>query len=473
MPTPEPSHHRCDDFMRIEAYLHGDMSEIECRQMERHIGSCARCAKTASDIGSLYARIRESSGAETTACTLSNERMLQQITGEIVSGRYKTSIAKSRRNHRAIMVVIPVAAVIGITAFLFQKRHNEAAGTMLWEREGIRSFKTGTHYAPIAGDTVIFAVTAQPGTDGGKVLALHGKTGKTVWESETESTGRLLADGNLVVTVGNTFGAPYLAAIDRATGATRWRYDLPHPVPDHAIAVPVAADNYLLWSTGSLLTIINRENGYPERILSSEAGGLRSRPVSSGNRVIDISDNRLTCRDLESGSLLWERMVDKNLSPFFRPQLSAGRTIVFVAGKTGYGRSFGAGYRLEDGNELWKKDDLSAHHLYAVGNCALFRGGVTVCVDSTGSVVWEQVTPGCSPVTIAGNHAWYFDASEGGGLYRVGLSSGRRDRHYTVENSCTGVLVLGELLVMCTNNGIIRAYKSSRLHYDIVTMEKE
>jgi outer membrane protein assembly factor BamB len=305
---------------------------------------------------------------------------------------------------------------------------------------------------------MVFAVKAGPDRD--RVVAMNSNNGKLLWISDVMSTGRVMTDGVMVYTAGRENYELFLAALDINDGKQKWIYNYGTETPDFGVTAPVEIDRKLLWCTGQEILILNTLTGELENRIVCARYGFAAKPVISGSFAFGTFENNLICIDVLNDTLVWKTKIDEEMSLFSRPEIAVFRNNVYIAGKLSNNRAVAGCYNVITGNTNWKKYDIPAFHLYATDNGAIFRAGSIISVDEMGATRWRKNSPGCSPLTIQGSTALYFDASENGGLVTIDLKTGREEKRYNTGNNCTGILISDKIGLLCTNDGVLKAFKN-------------
>ncbi|MDC8832703.1 outer membrane protein assembly factor BamB [Alteromonas sp. chi3] len=230
------------------------------------------------------------------------------------------------------------------------------------------------------------------GSENGKLLALDGQTGETVWEASV--AGEILAppamdEGILVV---NT-GAGVLFGFDAQTGEQLWRSetDVP-PLSLRGISAPAASNGGTLIGTPTGKLQVNiLTTGIPawETAITAPSGATEleriidvdSSPVLYGSTVYIVSyDGTLAALELRSGRILWKREYGS-----YRDLAVTSERIYVVDTRSNV---FALDRR--NGIEIWSQGGLRQRHLTA----PVVMGEHVVVGDRWGLLHWLNTEDG-------------------------------------------------------------------------------
>ena len=183
-------------------------------------------------------------------------------------------------------------------------------GSVRWQRASAQFLTTAA--AASDGDVAFFP-------DLSTLFALEGDTGRERWRADLDGVvSHPLVAGELVLVNVRTLdilGAPLtggeIVALERATGAVRWRAGMPAPPslePTSAFG-DVATDRAVFLTRDGQLRALRLSDGqllWSRRVVSFGA----PRPLVDGDQVLVPEEaGSLSARDLASGALRWTRGI--------------------------------------------------------------------------------------------------------------------------------------------------------------------
>ncbi|GID12549.1 outer membrane protein assembly factor BamB family protein [Actinocatenispora rupis] len=313
------------------------------------------------------------------------------------AARLPTPTPPSRVRRRAVLVaagVLGPAAVAGTATGLLWPRDRRTAPPVAG-----RSASPSSTATPRAAQRwrVRVADGTYPEVDvaGGVVLAwsdtalraLDAATGRQRWRRTATlgGAGVAFADGSGALRGGVTGGLAYfldnsgspwtLWALSPATGAVRWRRELPgYPTPK-----PVAAGSLLCFGTPDGVRAVSASGGQDRWSASLDAG----RGLAAGGGVLAaVGDTAVTALSADTGARTWRYALAKAGGPL----VAAG--LVLLTDEQGAVHAL----RASDGRPAWRRTLGAAGTLrYADGTVfAATRAGVTYALRAaTGATVWS------------------------------------------------------------------------------------
>lgn len=211
-----------------------------------------------------------------------------------------------------------------------------STGALLWKHE---CGHKGGLIKPLAllgvqGDTAV----VECGCVGSPLVALGEATGTIRWESKVGAgyaTHYALAKGVVFATI-NT-GPDKIAAVDLATGKTRWTFE-----GKKGLHRPVLAGTRAIFGGGDGIRAVDLETG--KVLWRFETSEWISTPAVDRLAIAPGRDGKLRALDLETGKAVWAAEIGANPSP-----AAVADGVVYV----------GAGDRLfalklDDGSKLWE-----------------------------------------------------------------------------------------------------------------------
>lgn len=237
--------------------------------------------------------------------------------------------------------------------------------------------------------------------------------------------GPLVTEDTIYIGTGSSLDTNYVHAIDRATGAQRWRLTLDHPDDDVPQAVSGGlrlVDDLLLVPAGDLLALEPATGTLRWSFATEPLSRGVGTPVVVGDRIYvqdahDVADGRLDCLALATGELVWSVEAGNDFAGGYTPSVVNGR-VYGVYERGGSEWSFGNGRPFAvdatTGALLWQADRISVESSPVFANGRLFFHGQdfdgtgdidqnvgTFALDaSDGALVWlDNVTRYASTVT--------------------------------------------------------------------------
>jgi outer membrane protein assembly factor BamB len=304
----------------------------------------------------------------------------------------------------------------------------------------------------------------------GEVRALEPASGRTRWESDTESelsAGPGTGDG--LVVVGTSSGT--LIALEATNGKQRWRARLSGEV----LAAPlVAGGRVTVRTVDGRLRALDAADGKEAWMVEDVVPRLTLRgtspPVRAGDVVIcGFDSGRVMAVAIGSGDILWQAQVS---SPRGRSELERLADIdaaIRVAGEEVYAIGYQGRIAMIalDSGQIWWTRDLSSYRDVGMDDDQLYvstsDGDVVALRRRDGSTVWQQTglkRRGLgAPVVHAGAIAvGDFD----GYLHWLDRDSGRfvaRERPGDTRVATTPI-VSGDRLFVIDDGGEVVAYRA-------------
>jgi outer membrane protein assembly factor BamB len=205
-------------------------------------------------------------------------------------------------------------------------------GRKVWERHlGTPDNHYGHASSPITRDGLLFVQLDQ--YDNGRLLALSGATGKTVWEVKRP---RLSWSSPICVNTGDRVELVCadnldVVSYDPATGAVLWRHDCLYgevgPSPAYAAGKVYAANEY---AVAACIRVNDPLEGDSSRILWKWNENLpnTASPVATGSFLfLATSDGMVSCVDADSGKTLWKKEFETG---FYASPVIAGDRVFLM-----------------------------------------------------------------------------------------------------------------------------------------------
>jgi outer membrane protein assembly factor BamB len=175
---------------------------------------------------------------------------------------------------------------------------DRANGQILWRRHVPGPVAGG----PLLADKLLYVATQAVPT--GRVLALHVRTGKTVWQTSTGGvTAPLAFSGGLVIAATD---AGNVVALDGTNGAERWRQPLRLAV--RAAPVPTPAGIAVATIGDTLYLLDPRSGAITNRLVTP--GSVLGTPATDGRRIyFATTQGRVQAITVPALAVLWETSV--------------------------------------------------------------------------------------------------------------------------------------------------------------------
>jgi outer membrane protein assembly factor BamB len=250
------------------------------------------------------------------------------------------------------------------------------------------------HFSPAAdGGSVYFAAQSNAGVDSGGAagaIGAFGPDGDRAWRRELPvTTSPKPVDDALLL--GESADAARLVALDRETGAVRWRTELG---PDLLRGAPAVGGGSVVATAsagdGESGAVVALERATGERRWSTALeSGVRAAPaVRAGTVHVETDDGRLLAYALADGTRLWE--VATGVPGATAPAVTEELVVALVENRL-------VGVTREEGTLAWTTDVgyATINGVSVVGDVAYVGGGRLSGVDvDDGTPVLEVPVPG-------------------------------------------------------------------------------
>lgn len=264
---------------------------------------------------------------------------------------------------------------------------------ILWRASSTGSKTNAINFDPqVEGETIFLA------NHGGKIQGFALASGEREFKADV--------DTNLVSGVGVNISSVIAAttsgeiiALDRDKGDEKWRYSINRSIS----AKPSVNDQYVVIRTiDGKVVGLNAQSGEKvwgfERPVASLSVGLDSPSLIAGEGVITgFSSGRIMANSLYNGTIFWEKRafrpagkneIDRLIDIDARPAL-AGQTAIVGAMQGGL-----IAYRLKNGEELWRNEDVGTRKTITVWNELVAitepQSVITMLNIGSGEQLWQQ-----------------------------------------------------------------------------------
>lgn len=245
---------------------------------------------------------------------------------------------------------------------------------------------------PVVAANKVFIADAN-----GKIIATDIKTGKRIWQTESEFalTSALATDENVLI-AGTANGE--VLAINIANGKIVWKTK----VDDQILATPAIAQNTIIVKTinGNLYRLAENNgqviwsytHGSPTLILR---GG--SAPQINGDTVLaGFADGKLAAFRIDDGRLLWEQVVAEPQGVTQAAQMVDIVADLKLSNRVAYVGTYQgkiAAVNMQTGHILWQQT-ISTYTGLVLSNNTVFvtdaQGTLWAFARSNGNVLWRQ-----------------------------------------------------------------------------------
>lgn len=371
-----------------------------------------------------------------------------------------------------LSIIIPAAAALLLSSgSLTAADWNTYHGSFSLEGKAEADLTTGLEErwrfptgGPVIGTPVGSSGALYAATERGVVYALDGR-GREIWKSRLSGGGERelftappLFTGDALV-LGSRLGILY--ALETATGALRWRYDVGGPV--FGTANVVAGDK----KSGRSVIVLSQTDGTAHRVdLASGKRVLTSQPTNRCDGAAAVGENVIAYGNcdaalylLSAGDLQVRRKIE--LLPdgqvFAGVALAGGR--IYAGDRSG--RIYGAD--LATGRILWVNEegrgDISSTPAVAGGRviAASDDGTVAALDGETGLTIWRTTLGGRpkEPVVTGGG---LIVVSADGALHLLKIDDGSTLWKREVSDEITSPAVIAGRVVVGTDDGFVVSF---------------
>ena len=444
----------------LETFVLGDVSASRAEELESHLGSCPSCREAEAEYRQLLSRLR----AERAPGAAPRAEFAAALGGAIE--RAMAAERRGRRWRRLAAGAAAAARLAALAAVLIGRGRAPAArAPEQWRYGQVQAAPASAADGVVVHGPTMYLLRA--GAGGPRVAAVDAASGRTRWEAAGECVGYLAADERRVYCLASAGrGALALAALDAATGRELWRHELPwpHPLREPSRPVPLA-DGRVCWSANGALHVLDAQTG--ERLWSRPVaeGRLLSCAVPSGDALYAVGPCAIHCFDGESGAERWQHRFDDSPGRG-RPLLAIDGGRAYVARPRSGGRADVFCLDLTTRSLLWRRAAPEARFLLAAGGAVCLRGGPLTALDAaTGAVLWTRRAEGCGPLSFFDGRIHYVDSGDSGRLAALDPLTGQAAWELSGYRSCDAFARVGGLGLIKTRDGVVHALALARARF--------
>lgn len=433
--------------------------------VQAHLASCPACRAAEGEYRKLVDRIQaEEPPAQPRGGLV--ETLREAARREVRSARRRT-LAR-----RALLTVAATAALLILSVGLSGLWRAETDGpessrdtpanlpgegrpAERWQYAGARAVPaSAADEMLIRGDTMYLLRLAELGNC---VAAVDAATGETRWESATPSFGYLAADGPRVFCLSSVRPQTVdLVALDASSGEPLWRFSRRgvHPL-NAAPPLPVDSDR-VSWVAGGTVYLLDAASGDRSWSRHLADGGPPFSMTAGPRRLYVFGGGVLTCLHIRSGRVAWRKAVPTDVEPHGRPTLAIAGSRLFLTSEQGDRLVC---FDTLARRVLWQRRVDGGRHLLAASDAVYVRGGDRVqAFDlAAGDRLWSCGASGCGAMTLVDGRLCFADTSDRGRLVALDRRTGRRAWQIAGIRSCDGFARVGGTGYIKTQDGIVRA----------------
>ena len=449
----------------LELLVLDGLQPREKAAVRAHLASCPSCRAMEAEYRELIDRVQaEERPAEP-------GRELRQSIGW-AARRELTAARRRARRLRAGLAAASIAALLVLTfglAGLWQREPPPDVPSTAaveeepdaeppaerWQHAGAQVVRASSADEMLVRCNTIFLLRLAE--FGSNVAAVDAATGATRWQSGVLSFGHLADDEERVFCLSSTRPRQVdLVALDKATGEPLWRFSHSGIRPSHAAAaLPIGSDR-VSWTAGDTVHLLDARSGdaiWSHRI---EGGEPPFALTANRDRLYVFGGGMLTALDARSGDEAWQQALPVDIKQAGRPTLAiAGRHLYISSENGGQLVAFDTSAR----RVLWHRPVEGGRHLLAHGDAVYVRGGdrVRAFDGATGDPTWARPATGCGPMTLHHGRLCYADTTDQGRLVAVDPATGAETWQIAGVRSCDGFLYAEGTGYFKTQDGIVHA----------------
>jgi outer membrane protein assembly factor BamB len=431
-----------------------------------HVTACPSCREAWEECQAALAAIRSS------VAPAQPRHAFRLTVQEAVSGEMRQ--ARNRRRAWRAFVAASAAAALVLAVAGWHWTAGRAtrpapdsvprmAATERWQIDGAMAVRS----APSGGVTVQASRTyfVRRAPEGTRIAAVDVETGRALWETPIDAIGQLASDASRVYGLSGGGGRPVdLVALDAASGEIRWRYGAVarRALEGYGKPAPLAPDR-VCWTAGTGVHWLDSDTGRPIWTRAFDDERRISTPASADGRLYVAGTQALHGLDLDSGAALWTCPLGvAREAVASRPLLAVGGGRAYVAAPGPRQASRLTCVRLSDQRVLWSRAIPWPHHLLATDEGPYVRAAEVLAFDgASGAPRWSRSAGGCGPLTADDGLVQLVDSSHAGRFLALERQTGRPAWELPGIRSCELFYRAGELGVVETVDGVLRAFSFS------------
>jgi len=440
----------------LELFALGDLAPERRAEIEAHLAECPDCRATVEAYRRLLGEI------EQTSDTGEPRRGFEPSLRQAVAGEIRTQ-RRWRYARRAMAAASAAAALVLLSVTWSSLRSQQPAKPRIdaperWRYTTDWESSASPSDGIVVQDGRVYALQREP--SGAHVAAVDRDTGARRWRSTVHSIGYLAADGERVFGLAQANpGTLDLVALDARSGAMLWRCAQPKPRRGQSPCRPVAlGDGRVGWANRGTILMLDAATGAAcwTRTIADE--GMLSAGVIDGPRLYVASQQALHCLDPQSGVTVWRQRFASVVASRQRPMLAVDSERAYVARPRLAGRSPLLCLDLRSRQWLWERKLASVRSLLAAAGGVYLRGPEVLALDGrTGKPMWACAAGGCSPLTACDGLIHFVDTNRYGRLIAVEQRTGERAWEIAGLRSCCAFAKRGNTGYVKTQDGDLHA----------------
>ncbi len=382
--------------------------------------------------------------------------------------------ARTRRSCRRILLAATAtAAALLLGLFLWNVLHYvdpprepmHATGPIkpretLWRKTDAVAAGMANADDMIVRDGTVFLLIERDGAS--FVTAIDANSGRTRWQSDTNTCGYLQTDGRRLYCIalkGQTRLA--LTALDLRDGAELWTFEQPAAAAQlRRFSAPAILGQNVCWTSGNTLYVLDADSGSQLWRRTFEHEHCVSRGVAVADGVCVAGRNGIYCAAAADGRLRWHLPHRFYTWPGSAPLIAAnGPDRLFVAAGARDGRSLLTCIDPRTRHCRWEKTVPRVTHISLdADNLYLRCQDVLALNQNTGAAVWRIEATGCSPVTESDDLVYFIDRRQRGSLIAIERNSGRVAWRMPGVYSCDAFVRTGRRGYLKTEDSVLLAF---------------
>jgi len=462
----------CDRIRpQLELFVLGGLDAPAEARVREHLAACPDCREIEQDYRLLVAEVRRT-GAEISPRRALVRSLTQAAAREIRAERRRRwawyVAAGAGAAAAAILLAITIwwaspfaagraPASLPDVRVAAPPGEDGAAGER-WRHDGASAQPTSSADSVVVHGESMYFLRRDAGE--GRVAAIDLATGCSRWESALRSIGYLAAGDSRVYCLASAGPRQIeLLAVDVVSGAVQWRYS--HGRSDPWVApcrpVPVGGSR-VAWVTHATVHLIDATTGRALWEQGIESGGAVSAVAADGGCLFAAGAASLHCLDPNSGRETWSLAVTPGRAGRRRPLLALADGRAYLAHVARNGAGTLQCLDLRERRPLWHKPVGDVRRLLATEHGVYVRGADVRAYDArTGRPLWTRIAGGCSPMTARDGLVYLMDSRDEGRVLALHQQDGRTAWQMAGLRSCDAFRQVGRTAYVKTHDGIIHA----------------